>query len=218
VERKQAQQVFEAKQLYVNPRKPFYITLGALGCSRWARPATSGTKCSRKACTSCRPLGTTPGTTPCTACSRVAAAPAATPAATMSPPWAPRQRWRRPSLRPGRGGACRCGTGVGACGRHAQRRAPCAPDCAGDCRRHGGGRARAARRESDITITPARVQADPLLESAYQAFNAGDLARARDEYQQVLRNSPTAAMRCWDWRRWRCRPSATTPPRASTRA
>ena len=31
VERKQAQQMFEAKELDVNPRKPFYITLGALG-------------------------------------------------------------------------------------------------------------------------------------------------------------------------------------------
>ena len=29
-----------------------------------------------------------------------------------------------------------------------------------------------------------------MLEGAYQAFNAGDLARARDGYQQVLRNGP----------------------------
>ena len=31
MDRKQAQQVFEAKELDVNPRKPFYITMGALG-------------------------------------------------------------------------------------------------------------------------------------------------------------------------------------------
>jgi len=49
---------------------------------------------------------------------------------------------------------------------------------------------RPARRESDITITPARLQSDPILESAYQAFNAGDLARARENYQQVLRTNP----------------------------
>ena len=30
-ERKQAQQLFEAKELDVNPRKPFYLTVGALG-------------------------------------------------------------------------------------------------------------------------------------------------------------------------------------------
>ncbi|MEK7360909.1 MAG: tetratricopeptide repeat protein, partial [Pseudomonadota bacterium] len=47
-----------------------------------------------------------------------------------------------------------------------------------------------AQRGRDITITPARVQADPVLESAYQAYNAGDLARARDDYQQVLRSNP----------------------------
>jgi tetratricopeptide (TPR) repeat protein len=34
------------------------------------------------------------------------------------------------------------------------------------------------------------VQADPVLESAYQAFNADDPARARDDYQRVLRSDP----------------------------
>ncbi len=29
-----------------------------------------------------------------------------------------------------------------------------------------------------------------MLEGAYQAYNAGDLARARDDYQQVLRSNP----------------------------
>ena len=48
----------------------------------------------------------------------------------------------------------------------------------------------AAQREGKIKITPAQVQADPVLESAFQAFNAGNLARARDDYQQVLRDSP----------------------------
>ncbi|MBE0627194.1 MAG: tetratricopeptide repeat protein [Burkholderiales bacterium] len=50
--------------------------------------------------------------------------------------------------------------------------------------------ARTARRDGDIKITPASTQADPVLLSAYQAFNAGDLARSRDDYQQVLRSSP----------------------------
>jgi tetratricopeptide (TPR) repeat protein len=34
------------------------------------------------------------------------------------------------------------------------------------------------------------VQSDPVLEGAYEAFNAGDLARAREDYQQVLRSNP----------------------------
>jgi tetratricopeptide (TPR) repeat protein len=54
----------------------------------------------------------------------------------------------------------------------------------------GAAQPRASRRDGDITIKPARLQTDPILESAYQAFNTGDLARARDAYQQALRNSP----------------------------
>jgi len=34
------------------------------------------------------------------------------------------------------------------------------------------------------------VQADPILESAFLAFNAGDLPKARDDYEQVLRTNP----------------------------
>jgi tetratricopeptide (TPR) repeat protein len=34
------------------------------------------------------------------------------------------------------------------------------------------------------------VQSDPILEGAFQAFNAGDLARAREDYRQVLRSNP----------------------------
>jgi len=48
------------------------------------------------------------------------------------------------------------------------------------------------RRESDITITPARIQSDPILEGAFEAFNGGDLARARSDYQQVLRYNPNS--------------------------
>jgi tetratricopeptide (TPR) repeat protein len=36
------------------------------------------------------------------------------------------------------------------------------------------------------------VQPDPTLEGAFQAFNDGDLARAREAYQQVLRYSPNS--------------------------
>jgi tetratricopeptide (TPR) repeat protein len=49
-----------------------------------------------------------------------------------------------------------------------------------------------ARRESNIMITPARVQSDPMLDGAFEAFNAGNLAKARDNYQQVLRYSPNS--------------------------
>ncbi len=36
------------------------------------------------------------------------------------------------------------------------------------------------------------MQSDPVLEAAYQSFNTGDLTKARDAYQQVLRYSPNS--------------------------
>jgi tetratricopeptide (TPR) repeat protein len=47
-----------------------------------------------------------------------------------------------------------------------------------------------ASRQRDFTITPARVESDPVLEGAYQAYNAGDMAKALGDYQQVLRSNP----------------------------
>ncbi len=34
------------------------------------------------------------------------------------------------------------------------------------------------------------MQSDPVLDAAYRAYNAGDFARARNDYQQVLRSHP----------------------------
>ena len=49
MERKQAQQLFEAKELDVNPRKPFYITLGALGLlAGWYGWSRHGTRWSER--------------------------------------------------------------------------------------------------------------------------------------------------------------------------
>jgi hypothetical protein len=45
-DRKQARQVFEAKELDVNPRKPFTLRWVRWCCSRWGRSATSGTSSS----------------------------------------------------------------------------------------------------------------------------------------------------------------------------
>jgi Tfp pilus assembly protein PilF len=50
--------------------------------------------------------------------------------------------------------------------------------------------ATAAPGDNGIKIKPARAQLDPALEAAYQAFNAGNLERAREAYQQVLGGNP----------------------------
>ena len=186
IERKQAQQVFEAKELDVNPRKPFYITVGvlvlfALGTvgyfwyelqphnnfktpppsAQTAAPPPAAAPApapgAPAAVTVTPPTGTQPTPAP-----PIASAPGAAPAA------AP------PAAKP----AAPAGT------RTATRAAETAPIAA------AAPQPRAGQRDGEIKITPAQVQADPVLENAYQAFNADDPARARDNYQQVLRNDP----------------------------
>lgn len=175
-ERKQAQQMFEAKEMDVNPRKPFYITVGALGLfalgtvgyfwyemqpknnykipppsAQAPAPLVAAAPAPDQASA---PAATT--VTPPTGTPPEAAAPTPVPAPAAKAPTA------TPALRPAPAGSPVATT---------------APP-------------RAPRREGDISITPARIQLDPALESAYLAFNAGDLARARDGYEQALRSSP----------------------------
>jgi len=191
VERKQAQQLFEAKELDVNPRKPFYITVGALALfalgtvgyfwyqmqpkNNYKIPPPSAQSAAAPPAAAPAPEPTAPaattvapptGTQPATTAPPIASAPGAAPTA-VAPATAP-----APGTR-GSAGA-----------------RPAAPTNADASANAGAAQPRAPRREGDITITPARVQSDPVLESAYQAFNAGDLVRSRDQYQQVLRNNP----------------------------
>lgn len=192
-ERKQAQQLFESKELDVNPRKPFYITLGLLGLfavgtvgyfwyqlqprSMFRAPASGQAAPPPAAAAPAAPeappaapgpqaaVTVTPpvGTQPAAPAANVPAQRAITPnVPTAPPPAKPKATFVRQAT-PG-----------------AEPGVPAAP----------APQRRAAAREGDITITPARVQSDPVLEGAYQSFNAGDLAKAREGYQQVLRASP----------------------------
>ena len=190
-ERKQAQQLFEAKELDVNPRKPFYLTVGALGLfalgtvgyfwyemqpkNNYKIPPPSAQSAPKEV-----PLGYAPPP--------VAAAPAAEPAApaaaTATPPVGTQPGLPTPiASAPGAAtAAAPAAVPAGTRGTSlARQTAPATAAAASP---------RAARGDGDIMITPARVQADPVLEGAYQAFNAGDLARSRDDYRQVLRASP----------------------------
>jgi tetratricopeptide (TPR) repeat protein len=184
-ERRQAQQLFEAKELDVNPRKPFYLTLAALGLFAlgtigyfWyeMQPKNNYKIPPPVATTAAAPVAAAPLEAAPVAAAPAPAAPAATtvvppvgtqPAAPMdaAPSTAPASAAPadKPAAAPAR----------------ARRAAP--------VRRSAPA---AAARENAISIKPARVQADPVLEHAYQAFNAGDLARAREAYQQVLRAKP----------------------------
>ncbi len=189
VGRKQAQQMFEAKELDVNPRKPFYITLGALGLFAlgtvgyfWYQltphysykippPSAHAAAAPPAAAPAPAPEPGTPTATAVTPPTGTQPAPAgqmasATAAAPSAAPQASAAQARQPA--PVRA-------------RPETRTSSTAP---------GAARPGAARRLGDITITPAKVQTDPVLEDAYKAYNANDFARARDGYQQVLRDNP----------------------------
>ena len=185
-ERKQAQQLFEVKEMDVNPRKPFYITLGGLGLFALGAAGYFWYEMQPKNNYKIPPPSAQPA-----AAAPLAAAPApdpaATAAATVSPPTgslpappatAPIAAKTAPAAAPAAPAADSRATAS------VRRQAPAT---AGPQAPAG-----AARRDGDIAITAARMRTDPVLEGAYQAFNAGELARARDGYQQVLRDSPNS--------------------------
>jgi tetratricopeptide (TPR) repeat protein len=190
LERKQAQQLFEAKELDVNPRKPFYYTVGALGLFAlgtigyfWyqlqprtayrvpppsaqpapppaAKPAPAVEPTVAAATTVKPPAGTQPDVPPNGSAKPAAATPVSPPAAT-----APVAARSGPQFVP----------------KGAPASGPAAAPPPGPARRQS---------QSNIVITSASVQPDPILDGAYQAFNAGDLAKARSGYQQVLQSRP----------------------------
>jgi Tfp pilus assembly protein PilF len=183
-ERKQAQQVFEAKELDVNPRKPFYFTVGALGLFALGTVGYFWYQLQPRTAFSAPPPSAQPAAPPVAAAPAApAVAPDTTAVATVAPPVG-----TQPAVPATRG------AGAAPAAPDAVPAAPRGPVFA---RQTAPARSAAsapqpgpARPGRDITITPARVQSDPLLEGAYRAFNAGDLATARADYQQVLRSNP----------------------------
>ncbi len=185
-ERKQAQQLFEAKELDVNPRKPFYITLAALGLFALGTVGYFWYEMQPKNNYKIPPPSAQSAAPP--AAAAPLREPAAAPvAATVAPPTGSQPLGPTPAAAgPGTAPAPAAAQTARAAARPEARDTAAARRAAPT----GAAQPRAARREGDITIKPARVQTDPVLESAYQAFNAGDLARAHDGYQQVLRGNP----------------------------
>ena len=183
MERKQAQQLFEAKELDVNPRKPFYITLGALGLFALGTVGYFWYEMQPKNNYNIPPPSAQPAAAPVAVAPPPAAAPGTEPAAppaasTVTPPSgsqppAPGPLAAAPAAAPPAAAPALAPAEKRAAPLLRQRAAEPAP-----------------RRAGDIKITPARVEADPVLLSAYDAYNAGDLERAREGYQQALRNSP----------------------------
>jgi tetratricopeptide (TPR) repeat protein len=186
-ERKQAQQLFEAKELDVNPRKPFYLTVGALGLFALGTVGYFWYQLQPRTAFRPPPASAPPASQPIAAAPAVPAAlPDTQAAATVTPPVGTQPA--EPATRDSTARAARASTPA------AVPAAPRGPVFARQSAPASGAATAPqpgpARRGRDITITPARTQSDPILEGAYQAYNAGDLARARNDYQQVRRNNP----------------------------
>jgi Tfp pilus assembly protein PilF len=172
--RAQAEQLFQVKEMDYNPRRPFYLTLGALGVIAtgyggyvwWqmqqhysyaagqvvpGAPVTQGA-----AAPAISPAPSQPAVPGVPA--QAAAAPAGATATVIPPiqPVRPRQRAQAPT---------------------APRAAPspAAPSQAAS---------------SPIEVNAPILAVDPLVQQGYQAFQKNDLATARDSYQKALAHEP----------------------------
>jgi len=189
-ERKQAQQLFEAKELDVNPRKPFYLTVGALALFALGTVGYFWYEMQPKNNYTLPPPSAQPA--PIAAAPAAPTAPAAEPgapaAATVTPPVG-----TQPAMPATAGSTARAAPAaapVPAAPRNLVNARQGAPAAATAGAAAAAPQRRPPPREGDIRITPARVQSDPILEGAFQSFNAGDLAKAHEDYQRVLRTNP----------------------------
>jgi tetratricopeptide (TPR) repeat protein len=178
-----AQKVFEAKFREPNPRLPFYITMGLLGTFAvgtaiyfWIqlRPAPSLVNTNPVRSASEKPV------------EAGAVASAATPAAASG---------AGPAALPGLPGGATPPAAVPVAAAPAvpsapAAAAPAAPAAKPAARSESAQRSRPAARDEERTLTiipRSEPQIHPQVSAGYAAYQAGDLARARTEYQQVLR-------------------------------
>jgi Flp pilus assembly protein TadD len=196
-ERAQVQQLFQVKEMDYNPRRPFYLTLGALalvglgygGYVWWQmRPKYSIPPVEMQARPVATPAQSTTASAPVAEPSQPAAAlppPAQAPVAAVPAPGRaavpgipPIQPVRPPRPR------SQQASGILASGSSALR-----PESSSEST--GSVSPRAAEALAPIAISAPTLAVDPLVEQAYQAFQRNDLAAARDGYQRALAREPT---------------------------
>ncbi|MGB7540991.1 MAG: tetratricopeptide repeat protein [Burkholderiales bacterium] len=169
-QRQAARQLFEAKEMDYNPRRPFHLILGALivvalgygGYVWWQTQPKS--IYSAQAPSETPPQVATAKETP-----GIPQSPA--PVAAIAPaasPDAPAARATRPAAR----------QRTAPSGSTFVRRESAKTASVADAERPGS--------RTPILITPPALEVDPLIERAYEAFQRDDLASARGLYEQVL--------------------------------
>ncbi len=194
-DRAQAQQLFQVKEMDYNPRRPFYLTLGALalvglgygGYVWWQMQPRYSVARGETARPVAAPAQSVVVSAPVAAPSEPAAPPppAQTPqgaapasARTAVPGIPPIQPVRPPRAR------SQPSSGTLASG-------PFAPRSEIASNPSGSVSQRAGEALAPIAINAPTLSVDPLVEQAYQAFQRNDLAAARESYQRALAREPT---------------------------
>jgi len=192
-----ARQLFEAKSVDYNPRRPFFIALGALVVVGVAaagyfayqvmapRPSFYAGPAGGRAT---QPIATAPVVTPQP--SPTTSAPA--PSLAAAPDQATQQGTRTvvaaaPQPAPATGATAKSTVGQAAAPRPgAARAASAAPTPAAAAEPI----APATPARPPISVTPAAQRLDPALERGWEALQRGDLERAREEYLRALKANP----------------------------
>lgn len=174
--RAQAEQLFQVKEMDYNPRRPFYLTLSALGIVAagyggyvwWQmQPRYS--------------LAT--AAAPVAASAQVAAAPA--PAQAPPPPPVAAAPAKAPQA------AAPTSTGVAVIPPIQPARPRQRPPQAASAPAVGSAPAATAQADGPpIAVNVPILTVDPLVEQGYQAFQRNDLAAARESYQKALTREP----------------------------
>src|SRR5258706_12870270 len=188
-ERAQAQQLFQVKEMDYNPRRPFYLTLGALalvglgygGYVWWQmQPRYSAAPVQTQA----RPVAAP-------AQSAAGSAPVGVPSEPPPPAQAPQAAARAavpgiPPIQPLRPPRARSQPASGTLAS-----GPSAPRSELSSSQSASVSQRAGEALAPIAINAPTLSFCPLVDQAYQAFQRNDLATARESYQRALAREPT---------------------------
>jgi len=192
-ERAQAQQLFQVKEMDYNPRRPFYLTLGALAVVGVCYVGYVWWQMRPKYAVPPAELQARPVAAP--APPAVASAPVVTPSQpdAAPPPPAPQAAVPAPArtavptippIQPVRPPRPRSQPASGTLASSAVR-----PESASESTVSAS--PRAGEVLAPIAINAPTLGVDPLVEQGYQAFQRNDLVAARDAYQRALAREPT---------------------------
>ena len=192
-ERARAQQFFQVKEMDYNPRRPFYLTLGALalaglsygGYVWWQmRPKQSFAPAEMQARPTAAPAQSAIPPTPMATAPELSVAPTPTqPAPAAAPALARTAIPAIPPIQPARPPRPKSQQAVTS-GPSSMRPQPLSEAT-------GSVSQRAGEALAPIAVNAPTLRVDPLVEQAYQAFLRNDLAAARDGYQRALAREPT---------------------------